>query len=157
MTETKKTQSYASTTLNVCKFNNNNNEKLKTLDSYLKNGYSLIKRNPITKKVEITYSHNYESKKKELEQQHYNKTITSMINNWNNYRDELNDLLGDISPFYDYKATLQKMIDEDNYILEELHKQKHKQNQDIIMTMIVIMVLKMKISNIYYTKKYLLY
>ena len=132
MTETKKTQSYASTTLNVCKFNNNNNEKLKTLDSYLKNGYSLIKRNPITKKVEITYSHNYESKKKELEQQHYNKTITSMINNWNNYRDELNDLLGDISPFYDYKATLQKMIDEDNYILEELHKQKHKQNQDII-------------------------
>jgi hypothetical protein len=39
--------------------------------------------------------------------------------------------LGDISPYYDYKATLQKMIDEDNYILEELHKQKHKQNQDI--------------------------
>jgi hypothetical protein len=130
MTETKKTQSYASTTLNVCKYNNNN-EKLKTLDSYLKNGYSLIKRNPITKKVEITHSHNYKSKKKELEQQHYNKTITSMINNWNNYRDELNDLLGDISPYYDYKATLQKMIDEDNYILEELHKQKHKQHQDI--------------------------
>jgi hypothetical protein len=130
MTETKKTQSYASTTLNVCKCNNNN-EKLKTLDSYLKNGYSLIKRNPITKKVEITYSHNHESKKKELEQQHYNKTITSMINNWNNYRDELNDLLGDISPYYDYKASLQKMIDEDNYILEELHKQKHKQHQDI--------------------------
>jgi hypothetical protein len=130
MTETKKTQSYASTTLNVCKCNNNN-EKLKTLDSYLKNGYSLIKRNPITKKVEITYSHTYESKKKELEQQHYNKTITSMINNWNNYRDELNDLLGDISPYYDYKAKLQKMIDEDNYILEELHKQKHKQYQDI--------------------------
>jgi hypothetical protein len=130
MTEIKKTQSYASTTLNVYKCNNNN-EKLKTLNSYLENGYSLIKRNPITKKVEITYSHTYESKKKELEQQHYNKTITSMINNWNNYRDELNDLLGDISPYYDYKAKLQKMIDEDNYILEELHKQKHKQNQDI--------------------------
>jgi hypothetical protein len=44
MTETKKTKSYASTTLNVCKSNNNNNntEKLTTLDSYLKNGYSLI-------------------------------------------------------------------------------------------------------------------
>ena len=54
MTEAKKIQSYASTTLNVCKCNNNSNEKLKTLDSYLKNGYSLIKRNPITKKVEIT-------------------------------------------------------------------------------------------------------
>jgi hypothetical protein len=132
MTEAKKIQSYASTTLNVCKCNNNNNnEKLKTLDSYLRNGYSLIKRNPITKKVEITHSYNYESKKKELEQQHYNKTITLMINNWNNYRDELNDLLGDISPYYNYRETLQKMIDEDNYILEELHKQKHKHNQDI--------------------------
>jgi len=132
MTETKKTKSYASTTLNVCKSNNNNNtEKLTTLDSYLKNGYSLIKKNPITKKVEITYSHSYESKKKELEQQHYNKTIGAMINNWNNYRDELNELLGDISPYYDYRATLQKMIDEDNYILEELHKQKHKHTQDI--------------------------
>ena len=130
MTETKKNQSYASTTLNVCKCNNNN-KKLKTLDSYLKNGYSLIKRNPTTKKVEITYSHNYESKKKELEQQHYNKTIAAMINNWNNYRDELNDLLGYISPYYGYKETLQQMVDEDNYILEELHKQKYKHTQDI--------------------------
>jgi hypothetical protein len=130
MTETKKGQSYASTTLNVYKSNTNNNEKLQTLDSYLKNGYSLIKRNPNTKKVEITYSNSYESKKKELEHQHYNKTIEAMINNWNNYRDELNNLLGDISPYYNYKETLQIMIDEDNYILEELHKQKQKQNND---------------------------
>jgi hypothetical protein len=130
MTETKKSQSYASTTLNVYKSNTNNNEKLQTLDSYLKNGYSLIKRNPNTKKVEITYSNSYESKKKELEHQHYNKTIEAMINNWNNYRDELNNLLGDISPYYNYKETLQIMIDEDNYILEELHKQKQKQNND---------------------------
>ena len=53
-----------------------------------------------------------------------------MINNWNNYRDELNNLLGDISPYANYKETLQKMIDEDNYILEELHKHKHKQHND---------------------------
>jgi len=53
-----------------------------------------------------------------------------MINNWNNYRDDLNNLLGDISPYYNYRETLQKMIDEDNYILEELHKQKQKQNND---------------------------
>ena len=59
-------QSYASTTLNVYKSSNTNNEKLKTLDAYLKNGYSLIRKNPITKKVEITYSNNYEAKKKEL-------------------------------------------------------------------------------------------
>ena len=129
MSETKNNQSYASRTLNVYNYNNTN-EKLKTLDNYLQNGYSLIKRNPITKKVEITYSNNYESKKKELEQQNYNTILTSMINNWNNYRDELNNLLGDISPYTNYKETIQKMIDEDNYILEELHKQKHKQNND---------------------------
>ena len=134
MTQINNNQSYAATTLNMyntkTNTNTNANEKLKSLNSYLKNGYSLIKRNPITKKVEITYSYSYESKKKELEQQNYKMAIASMINNWNNYRDELNDLLGDISPYYDYKATLQKMIDEDNYILEELHKQKHKQNND---------------------------
>ena len=129
MSETKNNQSYASRTLNVYNYNNTN-EKLKTLDSYLKNGYSLIKRNPTTKKVEITYSNNYESKKKELEQQNYNTILASMINNWNNYRDELNNLLGDISPYTNYKETLQKMIDEDNYILEELHKHKHKQHND---------------------------
>ena len=122
-------QSYASTTLNVCK-PNNTNEKLVTTHSYLKNGYSLIRKNPITKKVEITYSYSYDLKKKELEQQNYNKTIASMINNWNNYRDELNDLLGDISPYYNYKEIIQKMIDEDNYILEELHMRKHKQNHE---------------------------
>ena len=129
MSQAKKSKSYASTMLSGYK-SNNNIEKLNTLDSYLKNGYSLIKKNPITKKVEITYSYNYESKKKELEQQHYAKVIEAMINNWNNYRDELNDILGDISPYYNYKETLQKMIDEDNYILEELHKQKHKHYQD---------------------------
>ena len=131
MAQINNNQSYAATTLNMyntkTNTNTNANEKLKSLNSYLKNGYSLIKRNPITKKVEITYSNNYESKKKELEHQNYNKVLASMINNWNNYRDELNNLLGDISPYYNYKETLQKMIDEDNYILEELHKQKHKQ------------------------------
>lgn len=132
MTQINKCQSYAATTLNIYNTNpsTNTNAKLKSLDSYLMNGYSLIKRNPTTKKVEITYSNNYESKKKELEHQNYNKVLASMINNWNNYRDELNNLLGDISPYTNYKETLQKMIDEDNYILEELHKQKHKQNYD---------------------------
>ena len=124
-------QSYASKTLNISSYSINNNNNLKTLDSCLKNGYSLLKKNQTTKKIEITYSNNYESKKKELEQQNYNIIIASMINRWNNYRDELNELLGDLSPYYNYKETLQKMIDEDNYILEELHKQNHRQNIDI--------------------------
>jgi len=131
MSQRNNSKSYSSITQSIIKYNNTN-EKLETLESYLKNGYSLIRRNPTTKKVEISYSTNYESKKKELEQQKYNTILSSMINNWNNYRDELNNLLGDTSPYYNYKEIIQKMIDEDNLILEELHKQKNRQNNDII-------------------------
>ena len=131
MSQRNNIKSYSSITQSIIKYNNTN-EKLETLESYLKNGYSLIRRNPTTKKVEISYSTNYESKKKELEQQKYNTILSSMINNWNNYRDELNNLLGDTSPYYNYKEIIQKMIDEDNLILEELHKQKNRQNNDII-------------------------
>ena len=96
-----------------------------TCDDYLNAGYTLIKRDPITKKVTITYSKNYEAKKRELEQQNYTNAINTMINNWNNYRDELNDLLGDISPYINYKEIIQKMIDEDNYILEKMNSRKN--------------------------------
>lgn len=96
-----------------------------TCNDYLNAGYTLIKRDPKTKKVTITYSKNYEAKKRELEQQNYTNAINTMINNWNNYRDELNDLLGDISPYINYKEIIQKMIDEDNYILEKMNSRKN--------------------------------
>jgi hypothetical protein len=96
-----------------------------TCEDYLNAGYTLIKRDPLTKKVTITYSKNYEAKKRELEQQNYTNTMNAMINNWNNYRDELNDLLGDISPYINYKEIIQKMIDEDNYILEKMYSRKN--------------------------------
>ena len=96
-----------------------------TCNDYLNAGYTLIKRDTKTKKVTITYSKNYEAKKRELEQQNYTNAINTMINNWNNYRDELNDLLGDISPYINYKEIIQKMIDEDNYILEKMNSRKN--------------------------------
>lgn len=95
---------------------------LLTSENYLKNGYSLIKRNPKTNKVEIIYSHNYERINKELEQKKHKAGIETMINRWNIYRDEVNYILGDLSPYYNYRETLQKMIEEDNYILEEMYK-----------------------------------
>jgi hypothetical protein len=101
-----------------------------TCEDYLNAGYTLIKRDPLTKKVTITYSKNYEAKKRELEQQNYNNTMNAMINNWNNYRDELNDLLGDISPYINYKEIIQKMIDEDNYILEKMYSRKNTSLSD---------------------------
>ena len=108
--------------------NSNNtkpNHKLITTENYLKNGYSLIKRNPFTKKIEISYSSNYDAMNKEREQKRYKQGIETMISRWNNYRDELNDLLGDISPYFNYKEIIQKMIDEDNYILEKMYSRKN--------------------------------
>ena len=59
---------------------------------------------------------------KELEKKKYKQEIETMINRWNTYRDEMNNLLGDLSPYINYKETIQKMVEEDNYILEEIFK-----------------------------------
>jgi len=99
--------------------------KLITSEHYLKNGYSLIRRNPFTKKIEISYSSNYDAMNKEREQKRYKQGIETMISRWNNYRDEVNAILGDLSPYANYKETIQKMVEEDNYILEEIHKHSH--------------------------------
>ena len=82
----------------------------------------LIKRNPNTKKVEIIYSLNHGTIAKDLEQKKYKDGINTMISRWNNYRDEMNAILGDLSPYTNYKETIQKMVEEDNYILEEIYK-----------------------------------
>ena len=99
--------------------------KLITSEHYLKNGYSLIRRNPFTKKIEISYSSNYDAMNKEREQKRYKQRIETMISRWNNYRDEVNAILGDLSPYANYKETIRKMVEEDNYILEEIHKHSH--------------------------------
>lgn len=112
---------YSEKTLNNSK-NIKHTNKLLTKENYLKNGYSLIARNKMTKKIEIDYSYNYNSLNKALEQKKYKQGIEAMINRWNNYRDEVNNILGDLSPYTNYKETIQKMVDEDNYILEEMHK-----------------------------------
>ena len=112
---------YSEKTLNNSKHIKHTN-KLLTKENYLKNGYSLIARNQMTKKIEIDYSYNYNSLNKALEHKKYKQGIEAMINRWNNYRDEVNNILGDLSPYTNYKETIQKMVDEDNYILEEMHK-----------------------------------
>jgi len=114
-------ETYSSKILNNYKTNN----KSKTSENCLKNGYSLIKRNPLTKKVEIVYSSNYSAINKELEQRKYKQGIETMINRWNNYRDDVNNILGDLSPYANYKETIRKMVEEDNHILEELYKYSH--------------------------------
>ena len=114
---------YASATQNTV--TRTKEKPLSSLNEYINNGYTLIKENPITKKTEITYAKNYFLKKQEMEEKNYKKKINDMINNWNNYRDEVNEILGDRSPYCDYKEILNKMIEEDNHIMEELYKRKH--------------------------------
>lgn len=47
----------------------------------------------------------------------YNK----LSSHWNNYRDEINSLLGDRSPYINYKNEIENLIFEENQILEELY------------------------------------
>ena len=56
-----------------------------------------------------------------------------MINRWNNYRDEMNDLLGDRSPFLNYKKEIDNMVKEDikiNKMIEERENEKYDSDSD---------------------------
>ena len=101
-----------------------------TSEDYLNAGYTLIRKDPVTNKITITYSKNYETKKRELEHKNYTYIMNGMINNWNNYRDEINELLGDMSPYINYRETIQKMVDEDNYIQEKINSRKNTNTSD---------------------------
>ena len=101
-----------------------------TSEDYLNAGYTLIRKDPVTNKITITYSKNYEIKKRELEHKNYTYIMNGMINNWNNYRDEINELLGDMSPYINYRETIQKMVDEDNYIQEKINSRKNTNTSD---------------------------
>ena len=101
-----------------------------TSEDYLNAGYTLIRKDPVTNKITITYSKNYETKKRELEHKNYTYIMNGMINNWNNYRDEINELLGDMSPYINYRETIQKMVDEDNYIQEKINSRKNINTSD---------------------------
>lgn len=47
----------------------------------------------------------------------YNKVCI----NWNKYRDEINNLLGDRSPYFNYETEIERLIVEENQILEEMY------------------------------------
>ena len=70
-----------------------------------------------------------EEKKREKEIENesnisYNELMNcykKMSMRWNNYRDEINNLIGDISPYYNYKLEIQKIVIEENQILEQIY------------------------------------
>ena len=55
------------------------------------------------------------------EQKDFHKCYKILSKRWNKYRDTLNNLVGDISPYYHYKEELRKLINEENYILSQIY------------------------------------
>ena len=51
--------------------------------------------------------------------------MDNMINNWNNFRDEQNDLYGDLSLYNNYEKEIQRLVEEEEKILEEMVRREN--------------------------------
>tara|TARA_B100001758_G_scaffold226802_1_gene219755 strand:- start:347 stop:739 length:393 start_codon:yes stop_codon:yes gene_type:complete len=95
----------------------NSNEKLK--------GWVYFNKNELNKKYKK--ENDNECKKSRKKKEETTKEILDfykkLSNRWNNYRDEINDLVGDVSPFINYKNDIEKMVEEENMILEEIYNE----------------------------------
>tara|TARA_B100001173_G_C15975359_1_gene541947 strand:+ start:1020 stop:1412 length:393 start_codon:yes stop_codon:yes gene_type:complete len=95
----------------------NSNEKLK--------GWVYFNKNELNKKYKK--ENDNECKKPRKKKEETTKEILDfykkLSNRWNNYRDEINDLVGDVSPFINYKNDIKKMVEEENMILEEIYNE----------------------------------
>ena len=60
--------------------------------------------------------------KKIKDNNNYFNNVNKMINNWNNFRDNENELSGDLSPYNNYKEEIEKMRLEDLKIEEEMEE-----------------------------------
>lgn len=53
------------------------------------------------------------------------KSMDNMINNWNKFRDEQNDLYGDLSLYNNYEEEIQRLVEEEEKILEEMVRREN--------------------------------
>jgi hypothetical protein len=92
------------------------NEELKS------NGWCIIKREK--RKVIIEKGKDlqncYLRNNKNNNNNNSKKILNSMINNWNKFRDEQNDLYGDLSLYINYEEEIRKLVEEEERILEEM-------------------------------------
>lgn len=111
-------------------FEKDEEEEEKILDTLnkIKAGWSIIEKNENCKIV-ITDSEKTKEQRKKLEQiekikdnKNYFNNVNKMINNWNNFRDNENELSGDLSPYNNYKEEIEKMRLEDLKIEEEMEE-----------------------------------
>lgn len=95
---------------------NNSNQEL------LNKGYTIIRRNKETKKIEIIESWKTKEKIEKLKKKEFTNKLNNMINNWNNFRNDDIELRGDMSIYFNYKEELDKLIKEE-LEMEELFKE----------------------------------
>ena len=95
----------------------NSSEKLK--------GWVYFNKNELKKKYKK--ENDNESKKPKKKKEKTSKEILEfykkLSNRWNNYRDEINELVGDMSPFINYENDIEKIVEEENMILEEIYNE----------------------------------
>ena len=108
--------------------NKNLNEKK---EENIKNKTTWTVINKKTKKISI--SDTTKVLKEKFERENYHKITNEMICRWNNYRDELNDLLGDLSIYTNYKEEIDNMVKEDikiDKIIEERLKESDEYDSE---------------------------
>ena len=88
------------------------NTKNKTWKTYDKNGIVVFPEN---------YKKYQKDKATQISSDDIMKVYEQMSANWCKYYDEINELVGDISPYIDYKNEIQKLVDEDNAMFNELY------------------------------------
>ena len=102
---------------NDSKNERNSSEKLK--------GWVYFNKNELNKKYKK--ENDNECKKPRKKKEETTKEILDfykkLSNRWNNYRDEINELVGDTSPFINYKNDIEKIVEEENMILEEIYNE----------------------------------
>tara|TARA_B100000780_G_scaffold140249_1_gene98202 strand:- start:680 stop:1228 length:549 start_codon:yes stop_codon:yes gene_type:complete len=109
-------------------FEKDEEEKILDTLNKIKAGWSIIEKNENCKIV-ITDSEKTKEQIKKLEQiekikdnKNYFNNVNKMINNWNNFRDNENELSGDLSPYNNYKEEIEKMRLENLKIEEEMEE-----------------------------------
>ena len=94
----------------------------------LKKGYTLIKKNEKTKKIEFFENESTKEKRRKVNNDILFRNYENMINNWNNFRENDIELCGDRSRFLNYINEINKIIKEE-LELEELMKEANYEKE----------------------------
>lgn len=92
-------------------------------ENKIKLGWTMIKRDE-NLKIKIEESEETKNMRIYLKEKRcnklYNKNLNKMIERWNNFRDTENELRGDLSVYHNYKEELERMMNEDLKLEEEI-------------------------------------